>query len=357
MRLIICLAEFAAYYYKDYRKNNSETLDAQPEVLTDNDIERQYTHTDSTLLPNIIQLVNTNEKMKKRKIKAVIRYHSPNKRKEPELYFHHLLMLYFPWRNESDLGNEQTFASKFNEPGIETVVQQNRSIFEPDAEAVTEALEWLRNNQGNVIQTYDTIRDQENADIQDAEDDSIPEESFNEQLPSHLGTGSQTNEQGPGAISAHHQPNEISDNQLRESVGSLNIKQRKAYDMVLTWCRNKIKNLNSRKPNEVQPIYLFVTGGAGAGKSHLIKTIYQTLIKNFRYSGMNPDHPTVLLTVPTGVAAINIDGTTVNTALGIPKEASNSLPPMSDQKRTQMRICLKELKLIIMRFLWLVIQV
>lgn len=62
---------------------------------------------------------------------------------------------------------------------------------------------------------------------------------------------------------------------------------------------------------------------------------------------MNPDHPTVLLTAPTGVAAINIDGTTVNTALGIPKEASDSLPPMSDQKRTQMRISLKELKLII----------
>lgn len=30
----LCLAQFAAYY-KDYRKENSETIDAQPEVLTD----------------------------------------------------------------------------------------------------------------------------------------------------------------------------------------------------------------------------------------------------------------------------------------------------------------------------------
>lgn len=38
---------------------------------------------------------------------------------------------------------------------------------------------------------------------------------------------------------------------------------------------------------------------------------------------------------PTGVAAININGTTIHTALAIPKEAGDNLPPMSDQKRTQ----------------------
>ena len=31
----LCLAEFAAYYYKDYRKDSDETSDAHPEVLTD----------------------------------------------------------------------------------------------------------------------------------------------------------------------------------------------------------------------------------------------------------------------------------------------------------------------------------
>lgn len=39
----LCLAEFAAYYYKDYRKDYQETGDAQPEVLTNHAIEVQRT--------------------------------------------------------------------------------------------------------------------------------------------------------------------------------------------------------------------------------------------------------------------------------------------------------------------------
>lgn len=61
------LAQFAAYYYKDYRKENSETIDAQPEVLTDEIIEIQHSDSnssDSSYLPKKISLMNTNETMK-----------------------------------------------------------------------------------------------------------------------------------------------------------------------------------------------------------------------------------------------------------------------------------------------------
>ena len=74
----------------------------------------------------------------------------------------------------------------------------------------------------------------------------------------------------------YNQPTEISDDQLRQSVRSLNKMQRKAYNRVLSWIRNKMKNLNSLKSQNVEPVSLFITGGGGAGKSHLIKTIYHT---------------------------------------------------------------------------------
>jgi hypothetical protein len=96
-----CLALFAAHYFKDYKSDFNEVSDSQPEVLSDDFIESQNIENHNTGLPDRIKLVNSRE-IKCRKIKAVIRYHTPNKRKEPEKYFHHLLMLYFPWRNEQE---------------------------------------------------------------------------------------------------------------------------------------------------------------------------------------------------------------------------------------------------------------
>lgn len=210
----LCLAEFAAYYYKDYRRENSETIDAQPEKLTDEIIEMQHSTTsDDKSLPSQIKLMNTNEKMKCRKVRGVIRYHTPNKTKEPEKYFHHLLMLYYPWRNEANLmASDSTYASKFYEPHVQQTVDINRSLFEPDADAVSEALESLRNNQGNVIHSFDPIN--ENSDLQmDVQEDSMPEELFNEQLPSSTNSNQQ---HVLSIITTHNQPHEISDDALRE---------------------------------------------------------------------------------------------------------------------------------------------
>ena len=173
-----------------------------------------------------------------------------------------------------------------------------------------------------------------------------PNESFNQQQPSDLDP-SQSSNQASGIVTYHNQPSEISDDELRESVRSLNAEQRYAYDTVLSWCRKLIKNMNSLKPVDVKPIYLFLTGGGGAGKSHLIKTMYHTAFKTFRHPPFNPELPAVLLLAPTGVAAININGTTINTGLGIPKETGAYLPAICDQRKTQYRLALKELKLII----------
>ena len=66
--------------------------------------------------------------------------------------------------------------------------------------------------------------------------------------------------------------------------------------------------MNSLKPVDVKLIYLFLTAGGGAGKSHLVKPMYHTPFKTFRHPPFNPE-------LPAGVAAININGTTINTGL------------------------------------------
>ena len=47
------------------------------------------------------------------------------------------------------------------------------------------------------------------------------------------------------------------------------------------------------------------------------------------------------------LAAININSTTIHTALSIPKESGDFVLAMSDQERTQLRLTLSELKIII----------
>ncbi len=80
----MCLAVFASFYTKDYKySKNSDENDSQPDVLTDDIVELQNTDIEQCL-PERIKLENCNEYMKCRKVRAVLRYHTPNKRKEPE---------------------------------------------------------------------------------------------------------------------------------------------------------------------------------------------------------------------------------------------------------------------------------
>jgi hypothetical protein len=231
----LCLAKFAAYYYKDYKTDSNNMTDSQPEVLTDDLIESQGVETGmSECLPKQIRLNNTNEHMKCRKNKAVVRYPRPNKMKEPEAYFHHLLMLYYPWRNEGNLmAHDKTYRSKFHKPDIQAIVAHNRAIFEPDTDAIDHAFETFTSNPGN-MNSYDPINDQENEELQnEMQDDTFPNEVFNEQVPSHLDQV-QNSHTSSGAITSYNQPTEMSDDTLHKNIRSLNTEQRHAYDIFLT---------------------------------------------------------------------------------------------------------------------------
>ena len=63
------------------------------------------------------------------------------------------------------------------------------------------------------------------------------------------------------------------------------------------------------------------------------------------YKGGNPEKPRILLLAPTGVAAVNIDGTTIHTALGI--NVGGKLYLLNDRQRGILRNKLAELNFII----------
>ena len=62
----------------------------------------------------------------------------------------------------------------------------------------------------------------------------------------------ETRQTFPG-IATFNQPSAISDDELRDAVRSLNVKQRICYDVVLSWCRNLIKSVNCLTKQTIEP--------------------------------------------------------------------------------------------------------
>ena len=96
----------------------------------------------------------------------------------------------------------------------------------------------------------------------------------------------------------------------------------------------------------IKPFHIFLTGGAEVGKSHLIKTIFKSNSKLLSFKGGDPEKPRIFILAPTGVTAINIDGTTtIHTALGI--NVGDTLYPLNDSQCGILRNKLSEIKFII----------
>ncbi|XP_062597515.1 uncharacterized protein LOC134258932 [Saccostrea cucullata] len=100
--------------------------------------------------------------------------------------------------------------------------------------------------------------------------------------------------------------------------------------------------------NEEKALYAFLTGGAGVGKTVLVKSIYQALIRHFnKQPGSNPDDPKVLLAAPTGKAAFLINGNTIHNLFQIPASQGFSYKPLRSERLNTLRCKFQSTKLII----------
>ena len=90
------------------------------------------------------------------------------------------------------------------------------------------------------------------------------------------------------------------------------------FDFIMKYAQSLI--LNAR--NDVldpEPFYMFLTGGAGVGKSFAVNCITEYLRKTLKYPGQNFDQqPSVKVTASTGKAATNINGSTLHNAFNLP---------------------------------------
>ena len=305
----ICFAEFLSQYYLAPKKVNDDNKnDSQPEVLQDDMLENNNT---VSTLPDNVPLMSSKEKLKCRKVKSVLRYHVPHKYKYPEKYAHHLLFMFYPFRNEQELCNTSTgtYLEKLNDPEVLCIINENKAQFEPYGDMVDVAFSQIHlygqhNQDPTAQQENDEVREMLGSSNDDEVDEDANENDavlFDDQ-----------------ALIAPVNVTLIPDSELNSNIRSLNERQRDLFEVVNKWARDIVKNLSSKFPKTINPLHIFVTGGGGCGKSHLVKTIYHSLQKTFSFKNGDPEKARVTLLAPTGVAAVNIDGTTVHSGLGIP---------------------------------------
>ena len=196
--------------------------------------------------------------MIRRNQKLVLRYYKPNRQLYPEKFAYHVLLLFYPFINESDLfSKDGAYSSKLLEPVVSAIVNQNRQIYEPNNELIDSLLLEI-SKQDQEEHLHDELQEQDNQEIESSEHESSSR-----------------------SIGQSHRQSDISYEKLSKFIFSLNFQQRKIFNEVQDWANKKIKARNSNKKVSVDPLRMFITGEAGVGKSHLMKTIRMFLTKTF----------------------------------------------------------------------------
>ena len=182
----------------------------------------------------------------------------------------------YPYRDENYLKFNNSYIEKLNQPNVLEIINLNRMKVEPYTALVDDALERLATHQEANIDPFgqyenDEVNDRLNEELQNLDID----ESFrDEMIYADIGFGCNRSTLPV-----------FQDSIISENICTLNPKQRQVFEIIHKWSRDYGKNLSSKVMKKVKPFHIFLTGGGGVVKSHLIKTIYMSINKVLMYKG------------------------------------------------------------------------
>jgi len=240
---------------------------------------------------------------------AVVRYPRFQVDKDPARYYANALCLFLPHRNNLKPQNFDLFEDYFkngiiggSNRRVSEIVMENMGKYEKLKENLDEAWEEMKDMEmedswGNIAPSTENERGELELekellnDFQEAEGiEEIPELSVPTQTKKKSGLDS-----------------DVSHSKLK----SINTNQQQVFNYVRSWCVQKTNGGNS------EPFCIYINGGAGTGKSHLIHCIHHEASRILQRGLENPDDVTVLLTAYTGTATFNILGRTVHSSFAI----------------------------------------
>ncbi|XP_061196745.1 uncharacterized protein LOC133205019 [Saccostrea echinata] len=306
-------------------ENDDDLIHGQTNDIQVEDFEKEYPMTDGSIL-------------KHRRVQKIIRFVRFNKNQDPENYFREQLMLFLPWRNElSDLkGTHVNYETSFIQYQEKVLLKKNAYALDKGvADIVEDNMLHISVDKEEVIAAE--VQHSEELDLSSEKKNCMDHGCF---IPESIGV---SYDLGLDLGISRKQVaindllvNAMDDRDYIELVRSLNVNQKFFFYHVL----HKVKT-------KQLPLYCFLSGGAGVGKSVLTTCLYQSIVRfYFKCLSDKPDEIKVVLCAPTGKAAFNIHGQTIHSLFCIPANQNLRYTPLDVQQLDSMRVKFRCLRMV-----------
>ena len=233
-----------------------------------------------------------------RKVPAVVRTHASKRKEGHEQHFAEL-QLFHPWRNEVDdlLRYHSNLCIELYDAHKKEILQNRKLLY--TGEEVVELMDLEMIVEMRPSHVYDTLNPEGEQEQEDDKAEGV-EDDPNFAAYDH---GGNLMDQEPKADNYKYKSIDVpSKEDLQFMTRRLVDEQQLVLQEVVGYCK-KVKR--SRKTNEGRPppCRIIVHGGAGVGKSAIIRVVSMHAEEILREAGSHPHKPRVLILAPTGKAA------------------------------------------------------
>ena len=304
-------------------------------------------------LPKLIELTDPipgeATKMRKRRRPAALRFHKVGQNKDPDRFMYHELMLYSPRREEIPTDSKTILKLYTDEHQGRRKVDIVKSQVMPYLESVEEARyvvdELQKELDLDLTETgvnLDPQAVQENEECAEEGENDHPDFYLDHLDPRQLEyLNIEKDSDGTRQPVPYSRIELPPDEDLYQSVKSLDKYQAEVINIVVKYCRDLVKQRKLGNPPPVAPLVM-VHGGAGAGKSTVINVAANICQKILAQDGDDLDCPHVLKLAFTGTAASKIGGNTLHSTFNFSFAKKNDQytridPKKLDTKRSQLK--------------------
>jgi len=340
-----CLADYASKLNIVYPKKNKDPFADNKDDDMDSASDENSMNSDSDEIEITNEKINitlpSGIQIKERNKPRIIRYVKYSMKSDLENYCREKLLLFISWRNELKdlLGKNESYIDNYMK--FKDIIHKKMNEYEKNAEALDlaqqnveqeDSLDFAQVAPANVQREHDD----ESCPVRLSSefgfyDPDRPTAQRNLDIGMSIGLSSRTEDIQPDIL-----PGRIPDTEYLALVRSLNYKQRTVLKHIL----KHIKTSND-------PLNLFITGGAGVGKSVLLTAIFQSLHRILcSVEGDDPELCKILICAPTGTAAHNVHGNTIHHAFNILPNRNFNYQNMTAEKLNTYQVKYRDLSVV-----------